>query len=252
MSEHQNCSGAGDPCAQVRSLYTELALHPDKDFGWGKGKENAQRLGYDAAWLDRLPESVWESACAVGNPFSLGPIQPGSIVVDLGCGAGADLCIAALLVGDEGRVIGFDVTPAMVAKAQENVRLAGLRNVEIYQADMAELPLEDGWVDVVISNGSINLSPHKPCVFKEMFRILQPGGRAQLADMVRDSAAERSDSACCGSWADCVSGTVLPERYLDMLRSAGFKDVECVSFTGYRTATTTIGAAFRAVKPYGA
>src|SRR5205823_6495168 len=102
-----------------------------------KGMENARLLGYDRGWLERLPAAVWESAAAVGNPFGLGPIHPGETVVDLGCGAGADVCVAALLVGRRGRVIGLDVTPAMVEKARANAKLAGLPNVEICEADMA-------------------------------------------------------------------------------------------------------------------
>jgi ubiquinone/menaquinone biosynthesis C-methylase UbiE len=138
----------------VRALYTELALHPGRDFGWGKGKENARSLGYDERWLDRLPAFVWESAAAVGNPFRLGPIMPGETVVDLGCGAGADLCIAALLVGNHGRAIGIDITPAMVAKAEKAARLVGLTNVTFHVADIAMLPLNNASVDVAISNGA--------------------------------------------------------------------------------------------------
>jgi arsenite methyltransferase len=230
----------------VQALYTEFALHPQKDFGWGKGKESARGLGYDSQWLDDIPGVVWESAAPVGNPFSLGPISLGETVVDLGCGAGADLCIAALLVGNQGHAAGVDITPAMVAKAKATARLLGLNNVEFYVADIATLPLEDASADVVISNGAINLSAHKPCVFNEVFRILRSGGRFQFADMVREGGAEAQS---CGSWADCVSGTVEPKRYLDMLQAAGFSDAEVVSFTGYRTAPTTIGATFRARKP---
>jgi arsenite methyltransferase len=196
--------------------------------------------------LDQLPAVVWESAAAVGNPFSLGPIRPGETVVDLGCGAGTDLCVAALLIGSQGRAYGIDITPAMVAKAKETASLLGLSNVELHVADIVTLPLQDATADVVISNGAINLSSHKPCVFKEVFRILRPGGRFQFADMVRDDAVP---APSCGSWADCVSGTVEPRRYLDMLQAAGFGDAEMVSFTGYRTAPTTIGATFRARKP---
>lgn len=101
---------------QIRALYNDLALHPEKDFGWGKGKENARYLGYNQNWLERFSASVWESAAAVGNPFSLGPIHPGETVLDFGCGAGADLCIAALLAGPTGHLIGFDLTPAMVKR----------------------------------------------------------------------------------------------------------------------------------------
>ena len=249
MSELQDGSGTGGICTQIRSLYTELAVHPDKDFGWGKGKENARRLGYDAAWLDRLPESVWESACAVGNPFGLGPIRAGETVLDLGCGAGADACIAALLVGSQGRVVGVDATPAMVEKARCSAQLAGLANVEVHQADMVHLPLPDACIDLVISNAAINLAPDKTSVFREVCRALRPGGRLQFADMVRSEA-------CCAtpqtgaktSWADCVSGTLPAEQVVATLRDAGFREAALVGYTDYKTSPTTIGATFRAVK----
>lgn len=230
----------------IRILYTDLALHPKKDFGWSTGKESARRLGYDARWLDNFPESVWQSAAPVGNPVDLGPIMPAEIVVDLGCGAGVDLCIAASLIGDGGRAIGIDITPAMVDKANKNARLLGLRNVEVHVANIADVPLGDSCADVVISNGAINLSEHKPCVFKEVFRVLKPGGRFHLADMVRDGAGVTPN---CSSWADCVSGTVELQQYLDMLGETGFLQVEVVSHTGYRTAPTTIGITIRARKP---
>lgn len=249
MSKHQNCSSAGDPCAQIRSLYTELALHPDQDFGWGKGKENARRLGYDAAWLERLPESVWESACAVGNPFGLGPIRAGETVLDLGCGAGADVCIAALLVGGQGRVIGLDATPAMIEKARRNARLAGFPNVEFHEAHMARLSLSDACIDVVISNGAINLALDKVSVFSEANRVLRPGGRLQFADMVRSEACcATAQAGTDTSWADCVSGTLPVEEVLSMLCAAGFREVAFVGLTSYKTSASTIGATFRAVK----
>jgi ubiquinone/menaquinone biosynthesis C-methylase UbiE len=159
---------------QIRALYNDLALHPEKDFGWARGKENARALGYDKTWLERLPAAVWESSAAVGNPFAIGPIYPGETVIDLGCGAGADVCVTSLLVGPSGRVIGVDLTPAMVEKARANTRLAGFSNVEIIEADIADIPAPDAFADVVLSNGAINLSPHKPCVLKEAFRVLKP------------------------------------------------------------------------------
>jgi arsenite methyltransferase len=233
-------------------LYTELALHPASEFGWGKGIENARALGYKPAWLERLPITIWESSAAVGNPFGLGPIHPGETIVDLGCGAGADVCVAALLVGKRGRVVGVDVTPAMVEKTRANVALSGFTNVEIIEADIAELPLPGACADVVLSNGAINLSPHKPCVLKEAFRMLKPGGRLYIADMVRDAT---TDDSQCGasssedSWANCVAGTLTSERFLQLLEEAGFADAKMIGTTGYRTSPETIGALFRARKP---
>ena len=244
-----DCS-AENPLEQVRLLYTELAQNPEKEFGWGKGKENARTLGYADEWLNRLPDIVWESAAAVGNPFSLGTIHAGETVVDIGCGAGADACIAAILVGKEGKVFGIDCTPAMIAKASENANASGFPQVVFQEAEMTELPLPDCTADVVISNGAINLAEDKDAVLGEAYRVLRPGGRLQIADMVRDTSTE--DSACCSgeeSWADCVSGTLEPNTFLSMLTKAGFVDVELAGFTGYRTATSTTGALFKAIKP---
>jgi SAM-dependent methyltransferase len=248
MSEKSNRCGLS-PSEQVRALYTELALHPEKDFGWGKGKESARALGYDPVWLGRLPDAVWESTAAVGSPFSLGPIRAGETIVDLGCGAGADVCIAALFVGDGGRVIGIDITPEMVDKARASVTSAGFSNIDILEADIAELPLPDACADVVISNGAINLSPRKACVLKESFRILKGGGRFQIADMVRDANACQGSNEVQSDWAGCVAGTMVPEEFLGLIKEAGFVEVELVGFTGYRTSPTTIGAHVRASKP---
>jgi arsenite methyltransferase len=243
------CDGdcpAGNPREQVRQLYTELALYPERDFGWGRGRENARSLGYAADWLERLPDCVWESAAAVGNPFSLGLPLPGAIVVDVGCGAGADACVAAILAGRQGRVVGIDCTPAMVAKARRNAQAAGLSNIRFIEAEMSALPLPDACADMVISNGVINLSMDKPRVLAELFRVLRPGGRLQIADMVRDpSCAAHACNTDGESWADCVSGTLEPGRFLELLSAAGFVDALMTGFTGYRTSTSTIGALFR-------
>lgn len=235
------------PIEQIKALYTELALQPQKDFGWGKGRDNALQLGYADEWLMRLPDVVWESAAAVGNPFSIGPLHPGETVVDLGCGAGADACVAALLVGPSGKVFGFDATRAMVAKARSNAKAAGLSQVEFREADITHLDLPDDIADVVISNGAINLALDKPKVFANAFRILRRGGRFQFADMVREHSTV---SASCGdaNWANCVTGTMGVEEIKILLHEAGFVEVELVEFTGYKTSATTVGATFRARK----
>jgi len=247
MSETKCGTSSTNPGDEVRALYTALAQQPERDFGWDKGRGNAQHLGYDPAWLARLPDGVWESAAAVGNPFALGPLHPGETVVDIGCGAGADLCVAALLVGATGQAIGLDLTPAMVAKARANAQRAGLHNVTVHEANIETLPLPPAAADVVISNGAVNLAPDKARVFREIHRILRPGGRLQLADMVRrDTCCEAITKD--GSWADCVAGTLPPEQYVELLQAAGFGQVEFVGWTGYHTAANTEGATFRAVK----
>lgn len=251
MSACNSQDGNQDLRTQLLELYTRLAQEPDTDFGWGKGKENARLLGYTEVWLNQLPDTVWESAAAVGNPFSLGPIQIGETVVDIGCGSGADACVAALMVGKEGEVFGFDCTPAMIDKATKNAIASSLVQVVFQKAEMTALPQPDASADIVISNGAINLATDKDLVAAEIFRILRPGGRLQIADMVRDPSG--TDSACCGgkeTWADCVSGTLDPEAFLEKLIKAGFLNVELAEFTAYRTSPSTIGALIRAFKPH--
>ena len=134
---------SSDTRTQLLELYTRLANEPDSEFGWGSGKENARTLGYADEWLNRLPESVWESAAAVGNPFSLGPIHTGETVVDIGCGSGADACVAALMVGEEGKVFGYDCTPAMIEKATRNAINSGL--TQMVTAPVIPLSSREQW-----------------------------------------------------------------------------------------------------------
>ena len=235
---------------ELITLYTKLAEEPDSEFGWSKGKTNARRLGYLDAWLDRLPDVVWESAAAVGNPFTLGEIRSGETVLDVGCGAGADACIAALLVGNTGKVIGVDCTPAMIYKARNSALHAELDNIEFHEADIACLPIEDKTVDVVISNGAINLSENKYQVFQELYRVLKPGGRLQIADMVRELEECCNPVSDAGSWADCVQGTLQADKLLEIIASMGFTNAELVELTGYKTSATTNGALIRALRPY--
>ena len=226
-----------------------MAEQPEFNFGWSKGKANAQQLGYSDEWLNRLPDIVWESAAAVGNPFKLGKICPGHTVLDVGCGAGADACVAALHVGDTGKVLGVDCTPAMISKARKIAILAELDNIEFYEADIISLPISDNSVDVVISNGSINLAENKDKVFQELYRVLKPGGRLQIADMIRESENGCTTESNAGSWADCVKGTLPPDTLLKIISKAGFLNAEIVELTEYKTSESTKGALIRAIRP---
>ena len=238
-----------NPLENIKTLYTELANNPERDFGWNKGKENALALNYKIDWLEKLPSAVWESCAAVGNPFSISEISSGQTVVDLGCGAGADVCVAAMLVGGEGRVIGFDCTPAMVNKTLTNAQICGFNHVEAHEADITKIPLADNSVDIVISNGAINLSASKTDVLKEALRILKPNGRLQIADMIREGEnGEPVEENHTESWADCVLGTLEAKCFIELIRGAGFQQVSLVSKTHYKTADNTIGALFFAVK----
>ena len=236
------CTG-GNP---VIELYTELATRPERDFGWDKGLGNALGHGYRADWIRVLPEPAWAYCAAVGNPFELGPFNPGETVLDLGCGAGIDLLVAALLVGAQGRAIGIDITPAMVELAARHAALAGLDNIRVHEASIEQLPVPDASVDIVISNGAINLAASKERVFSEVFRVLRPGGRLYIADMIRDESCSDAGCGAAGSWADCVAGTLAVDELLALMRAAGLAAARLVAVNHYKTAASTVGATFSA------
>jgi SAM-dependent methyltransferase len=169
--------------AQVRGKYREVADDPGASFHFHTGRELAHRLGYDAAAVAALPDPAVESFAGVGNPFSMRPLAPGEKVIDVGSGAGFDSFIAAGQVGPAGQVVGIDMTPAMLAKSRQTAGELGLAHIEFREGLAEALPVEDGWADVVISNGVINLCADKQAVFAEIRRALRPGGRLQFADI---------------------------------------------------------------------
>jgi len=169
---------------EIQREYREVAEHPDKGFHFHTGRKLAGILNYDDAWLAAVPEAVLASLAGTGCPFRMGELRPGERVADLGCGAGTDSFIAASQVGAGGRVIGIDMTDAMLDKARAAARVAGMAHLEFRHGLLEALPVEDGWADVVISNGVVNLCPDKSRAFADMYRILKPGGRMQIADIL--------------------------------------------------------------------
>src|SRR5713101_5007976 len=168
----------------IQERFAKVALAPHQEQKFPVGPASAKRLGYAAAEIDALPASVTESFAGVGNPFSIGDLQPGQTVVDIGSGAGMDSILAARRVGRNGKVIGVDMTPEMLAKADRNATAAGLSKTDFRLGSADALPVPGESVDVVISNGVFNLCLNKPGVVAEIFRVLRPGGRLQMADIL--------------------------------------------------------------------
>lgn len=212
--------------AAIRAEYAAVAEHPDQGFRLHTGARLAAILGYLEEWIAALPPSAVDSMAGTGNPFALGELQPGERVVDCGSGGGADSLIAARLVAPNGWVIGVDMTPEMVAKARRNAEVAGVRNVEFREGVLEALPVPDGWADVVISNGVLNLVPDKTVALAECFRVLRPGGRIRLAGIVLDRPVPGGSKSDVSLWTGCIAGGLLADELASLVEGAGFRDVE--------------------------
>ncbi len=164
--------------------YKAVAQDPHQGFHFHTGRRLTQLVGYSEEWLEGIPESAIEAFAGTGNPFSLGPIRPGENVVDVGSGGGIDSLIAARMTGPEGKVVGVDMTPEMRERARNAAAEAALANVEFRDGYAESLPVPDGWADVVISNGVLNLVPDKRAALAAMYRVLKPGGRLQIGDIL--------------------------------------------------------------------
>lgn len=187
---------------EVSAKYRAVAVNPRGAFHFHTGRPLARRLGYDEAVVARMPESAIEAFAGVGNPFSQGALNPGEQVVDLGSGGGFDCFVAAEQVGSEGRVVGVDMTDEMLARSRAAAQAMGLGNVEFRKGIIEDLPVENGWADVVISNGVINLCADKRRVFNEIMRVLRPGGRLQFADIANGKEVPAGALRNIDLWTD--------------------------------------------------
>ncbi|HXG43539.1 MAG TPA: methyltransferase domain-containing protein [Gemmatimonadales bacterium] len=217
----------------VQAMYTAVATRPHGGFHFPVGRAACELVGYPAAELDPLPATAVESFAGVGYPFQARVIGPGDTVLDLGSGSGTDTLIASRLVGPSGRVFALDLTPAMREKLLAAADRLGARHVTVIAGNAEAIPLPDASVDVVTTNGVLNLVPDKDSAVREIARVLRPGGRLQLADIVLG----REPSAACRArpelWAECIVGAVTRERYLGLLQAAGLTGIEVLEELDY-------------------
>lgn len=235
----------------VQEMYEEVAATPTKEFHFPTGRSSCLHLGYSEDELDALPARAVESFAGVGYPFLADEIESGDTVVDVGSGSGVDALIAALRVGSEGRVYGVDMTPAMIEKAEEILRDVGIDTVQLLEGHADDLPLDDHSVDVLTSNGVFNLVPDKERAFREAYRVLRPGGRLQIADIVLSEPVSETSKADPELWAECIVGAEPEDEYLELVRTVGFTDVAVLDRLDYfgrssdestRTVAKSLGA----------
>jgi arsenite methyltransferase len=186
--------------AGIRDKYARVAENPQGLFAYPTGRSGIEGLGYDPELVNALPEAVISSYCGVGNPFSLGTINKGDAVLDIGCGAGVDTIIAGMMVGPAGKVVGIDIVPEMLERAESNLSMTDLHNITFKKASGENLPFEDAEFDAVISNGVINLVPDKVALLNEVIRVLKLGGRLMLADQVASGPVQKDMKARLANW----------------------------------------------------
>lgn len=206
---------------EVKSMYEDVAVSGQGDFHFETGRSLADRLGYTD--LEFVPDSAIDSFAGVGNPFELAKIEPGETVLDLGSGSGMDLFVAALQVTETGSALGIDMTVAQIEKARQLATEHGFHNVDVRHGYIEDLPFADESVDVIISNGVINLSPEKEQVFREAYRVLSPGGRMAISDIISEDRMPDSIKDDADLWAACIGGAEQVDSYTDLIANAGFE-----------------------------
>lgn len=217
----------------VKDMYTAVARSPSSHFHFPVGSEASRALGYPPEQVEALPQAIRQSFAGVGYPFHGAAVRPGDTVLDIGAGAGNDALIASRLAGPEGHVLALDLTPAMTRKLQEAAGENGYANVHVMQASAEQLPLADGSVDSITTNGALNLVPDKWRAVTEMHRVLRPGGRLQIADVVIRRPVTVDCSEDPRLWVECVVGATIEDDLITMFRDAGFEDIRVLREVDY-------------------
>jgi len=217
----------------VREMYTVVASSPKRSFHFPVGRAACEAVGYPPALLASIPERAVESFAGVGCPFAAGFVREGDHVLDVGSGSGTDTLISAQLVGPGGRVYALDMTAGMRDKLRQTAAAAGIGNVEVIEGDAESIPLPDASVDVVTTNGVLNLVPDKARAIAEIHRVLRPGGRLQISDIALTRPVAERFRQDPQMWAECVVGAVEEDRYVGMLRNTGFEEVERIADLDY-------------------
>jgi arsenite methyltransferase len=219
--------------ARVKDMYRHVAEEPDGDYHFELGRDLAEHLGYPAEVLDRIPAAAIESFAGVGYFFDLAELTEGETVVDLGSGSGMDVFYAATQVGEQGQVLGIDFTESQLEKARRLAAAGGFPQVDLREGRIEDLPLEDASADCVISNGVINLAPDKGRVFAEAARVLRPGGRLAIADIVSEEQLKESIVCNAELWAACIGGAAQQDAYREAIEGTGL-EIEEIKENPYR------------------
>ncbi len=249
MNQEEIKKAVRDRYAEIVTKSGNCCLPSASCYGGNQTVETISRdIGYRTEDLKAVPEGA-NLGLGCGNPVALASLREGETVVDLGAGAGFDCFLAAMEVGKSGRVIGVDMTPAMLDKARENAEKGGYGNVEFRLGEIENLPVADNTADIIISNCVINLSPDKSRVFQEAFRVLKPGGRLMVSDIVLLKELPAALKESIDAYVGCIAGAVMKEDYLDAIGKAGFQEVRIIDetlfpvkdFIGYANAVEIIG-----------
>lgn len=217
---------------KVKAAYTKAINHETSPCCTTSCEPHTQVIGYSSDELKDIPKDSVENSFGCGNPLAFADLKEGDVVLDIGSGAGIDTFIASKKVGEKGKIYGLDMTPKMIEKAKENASKAGITNVEYILGEADHIPLKEGIVDLVISNCVINLAPDKEKVFKEIYRVLKPGGKIMVSDILSEDLPEEileNDSF----YSSCVAGAISEEQYLDAISKAGFKEIKIPSKSVY-------------------